>query len=114
MSIVGLRSLMPPREILTSQRGTDDQWHAHYPTAARTLCNLAVLPIVRGRKSPPTCGSCAKTARAFDRIDASMPAHWRPPLKEVAAVGDFTGSGTAGPSSEPERAATASSGRGLA
>lgn len=82
--MIGVPSLMPPRELLTSQRGTDGLWHAHYPTAARTLCNLVVKPVARGRKWPPTCGVCARTARAFDRIDSSCPPHWRPEAAEAA------------------------------
>jgi len=71
-------SRLPPREILTSQRGTDGLWHALYPSATKTLCNRDALPLTKGRRYPPTCGVCAKTARRFDRIDGTAPAHWRP------------------------------------
>lgn len=63
-------------ELLTSEIGSDGLWHARYPTATQTLCGLSAQPYRRGRKWPPTCGVCARTARRFHRIDSSMPAHW--------------------------------------
>lgn len=66
-----------PLELLTSELGDDGHWHARYPTARQTLCGRQPAAPRRGRKSAPTCGSCSKTARRFDRIDGSMPAMWK-------------------------------------
>ena len=76
--MIGMPSKLPPRETLTSQQGTDHQWHAHYPSATRTLCGRDVLPPVIGGKLPPDCGKCARTARRFHRIEPCQPAHWLP------------------------------------
>lgn len=65
-----------PTEHLTSVR-LDDDWHARYPSASRTLC---ALDATEGRPSRhlPTCGVCSRVARALHRIDGSMPADWLP------------------------------------
>lgn len=55
------------------------RWHARYPTATKTLCGLdAPQEFQPGRKWPPDCGPCSRTARLFHRIDGSMPDHWLP------------------------------------
>lgn len=71
----GLPSLLPKRELLTSQYdGT--LHHASYASALTTLCGLPVKVEQRGMDAPPDCAACETTARAFHRIDASMPEHW--------------------------------------
>lgn len=76
---------LPPRETLTSQRGDDGRWHAHYPTATRTLCGRDVQPSSPGRRYPPDCGVCAKTARRFHAIEPCQPMHWLPEFEMDAA-----------------------------
>lgn len=83
----GSPSLMPPRELLTSQR-IGALWHAVYPSAERTLCGLAKQPSLPGRKWPPTCPVCAETARAFDEIDGSCPPHWGRDRMREAGMSD--------------------------
>jgi hypothetical protein len=81
--VIDILSTLPKRELLTSF--FDGRlWHAHYPSASRALCSLAVPPFRRGRKYAPTCERCASTARAFHRIDRSCPPHWLEGLAEAA------------------------------
>ena len=75
-SMNGIKSLLPAKEILTSERGTDGLWHAHYPTGQKTLCGRVLQPIRKGRKGKPNCVVCRRVALEFDRIDGSCPAHW--------------------------------------
>jgi hypothetical protein len=87
---LGTPSLLPKRELLTSQRGADGLWCAHYPTGTTTLCGQPVVPFKALEAWPPTCTVCAETAEKFERIDGSIPEHWRtykvvpPDIKDAA------------------------------
>lgn len=69
------RSTLPRRELLTAVV-IGDKIHVRYRTARHSLCGLPA-PAHEPNHFIPDCGLCSKTARAFDRIDCSMPDHWK-------------------------------------
>lgn len=80
--MIGDRSTLPQRERLTSTT-INGTIHARYRTGDRTLCGKDA-PRHEPNHWLPDCGTCARVARAFDRIDGSMPDHWRPNAKAAA------------------------------
>lgn len=66
-------------ERLESELGTDGLWHARYPSATRTLCGSETRADGSSTVSArlPSCVECSRVAVRWDRVDGSMPAHWR-------------------------------------